>query len=577
MISWRDPVILLTVIGLCSCADPPAETASAAALASTAGLDAPLLFDAQYYASLYPDLQAAFGSDAAALRNHWLTHGIAEHRRASPIFDCGLYLALYPDVAATAGTDCAAAMTHFRDTGLPVDGRRGSVELDVRTYLATYADLRAAFGAAGYQAAASHFMTHGLWEEGRAGSNELDIAYYVCHDADLTNAFAGNYRGAVEHWATLGLPREGRRGAVHFDIQRYLANNPDVRAAFGNNFAGAMQHWLVNGIHEGRSGDPGDGGGSSPLCAAGTPVDLHATTTTAATGFPTTWFGFPIPDGGIGYTGLNGSVSVSNSANIYAEVLFIVGYLPSGTCISGQWPSSTPQFGPPGLVNLTNLIVKAPTAGTYSSPANFALPGNPPISHCLMIGLNGGTVAAPHNVTSTSNLTLRYAAPPAARTIAGAGGEFCFGQNWGCQRATTNNALSFANVTPITQPQRLVALFGNISDSTFDGSSSFGAPPAGPWTATNDFYIYHGAECTALGASGGVAGPANFYAQIPADAIHLLSKPVSGNRISAAAVPVFQPLSVQLAAGDCLVTLYGLQGGVAGGFDNETQVFALLQ
>lgn len=38
---------------------------------------------------------------------------------------------------------------------------------------------------------------------------------------------------------------------------------------------------------------------------------------------------------------------------------------------------------------------------------------------------------------------------------------------------------------------------------------------------------------------------------------------------------MFQPLSVQLAAGDCLVTLYGIEGG--GAFDNETQVFALLQ
>jgi hypothetical protein len=152
---------------------------AAPAAVTTTGLDTPLLFDAQYYASLYPDLQAAFGSDQSALRNHWLTHGIAEHRRASPIFDCGLYLALYSDLAAAFGNDCAAAMTHFRDTGLPAEARRGSVEFDVAFYLANYADLRAAFGATGYQAAAAHFMTHGLWEEGRAGSSELDVAYYV--------------------------------------------------------------------------------------------------------------------------------------------------------------------------------------------------------------------------------------------------------------------------------------------------------------------------------------------------------------------------------------------------------------
>ena len=58
--------------------------------------------------------------------------------------------------------------------------------------------------------------------------------------------------------------------------------------------------------------------------------------------------------------------------------------------------------------------------------------------------------------------------------------------------------------------------------------------------------------------------------------MHLLSVPLSGSGIGVSETPVFQALSnVQLAAGDCLVTLWGLQGG--GGFDNETQVFALVR
>ncbi len=68
---------------------------SDADVSSTDGLDAPLLFDAQYYSSLYGDLQTAFGGDQAALRAHWLDHGIQEGRRASPIFDCSSYFALY--------------------------------------------------------------------------------------------------------------------------------------------------------------------------------------------------------------------------------------------------------------------------------------------------------------------------------------------------------------------------------------------------------------------------------------------------------------------------------------------------
>jgi hypothetical protein len=209
-------------------------------------------------------------------------------------------------------------------------------------------------------------------------------------------------------------------------------------------------------------------------------------------------------------------------------------------------------------------------------PVNFTVPSNQPISNCLMIGLNGGTGGASHPVTSASNLGLRYTSAPSEVSMIGANGEFCFGQSTGCQLATTNNALSFAVVRPISQSGRITALFGNISDSTFDGTSKFGPPPTGPWTATNDFYIYHAAACAAVGAvSSGIAGPGNFYAQVPADAIHLLSVPVSGNGIGASHAPVFQLLSTPVTAGDCLVTLFGMQG--SGAFDNETQVFALIQ
>jgi hypothetical protein len=301
-------------------------------------------------------------------------------------------------------------------------------------------------------------------------------------------------------------------------------------------------------------------------------IDLNATATTSATGFPTSWFGFPLPAGATSYAGLTGTVSVTNSADIYSEVLFIVGYLPSGSCTSGLWPASTPEYGPPGFVNLTNLIVKAPTMGSFSVPVDFTLPETAPIASCALIGLNGGTVSSTHAVTSTSTLSLRYEKTPADATVEGIGGEYCFGQDWGCQGATTDDSRSFARVHSITKATTLTALFGDISDSTFDGTSSFGAPPAGAWTAKNDFYVYHGAECgTVTAADAGSGG--DFYASIPPDATHLLSVPLSGNGIGVSTRGVFQPLSVPLANGDCIVTLWGLEGG--GGFDNETQISAL--
>ena len=318
---------------------------------------------------------------------------------------------------------------------------------------------------------------------------------------------------------------------------------------------------------------PADCNGTN--CTWPSPNALTGSTRTSVTGFPTAWYGFPIA-GAQSFASLSGSVTVTNSANLYAEVLFILQYLPMGACTSGSWPSSTPEFGPPGAQPLAQFIVKAPTEGTFTVPISLTLAGGLPMSSCVLLGLNGGPVSATHDVVSSASLSLSFTAPPGpAQSVLGMGGEFCFGQSWGCQAATTNDDQSFANVTPVTQPTQLVALYGDISDSTFDGTSTFGAPPADAWTATNDFYVYHGAECAAFGVPSGTAGPGDYYASIPADATHLLSVPRSGSGVGVSEASLYQPFSnVSLAAGDCLVTLWGLQGG--GGFDNETQIFALV-
>jgi hypothetical protein len=346
----------------------------------------------------------------------------------------------------------------------------------------------------------------------------------------------------------------------------YTTSSAEVTSAEGGGYAMQTSPGYV------WSADCGGTG-----CTWPSPVQMVGSALATATGFPTAWYGFPIHAGPQSFASLQGTVSVTNSENLYAEVLFILQYLPTGTCTDGLWPASTPEYGPPGGQPLGQFIVKAPTQGTFTVPIDFTLPGGLPMSSCVLLGLNGGPVSTTHAVTSAASLTLAYtAAQSPAQSVLGAGGEFCFGQSWGCQAATTNDAQSFANVTPVTQAQTLVALYGDISDSTFDGTSSFGAPPAGAWTGTNDFYVYHGAECSSFGVASGTAGPGSYTASIPADAIHLLSVPLSGSGIGVSEKPVFQSFSgVSLAAGDCLVTLWGLQGG--GGFDNETQVFALVR
>ena len=96
-------------------------------------------------------------------------------------------------------------------------------------------------------------------------------------------------------------------------------------------------------------------------------VDMVGSTTTAATGFPTTWYGFPIEPGNQSFSALAGTVSVTNSADIYSEVLFILEVLPSG-CSPGMLPASTPEYGPPGAAGLVNFIVKSPERGHVQPP-----------------------------------------------------------------------------------------------------------------------------------------------------------------------------------------------------------------
>jgi hypothetical protein len=312
-------------------------------------------------------------------------------------------------------------------------------------------------------------------------------------------------------------------------------------------------------------------------CTWPSPIQVNASALTTVTGFPTAWYGFPVPPGGKTLETLTGQLAIQNAQNLYSEVLFIVSYLPSGACTIGRWPATTPEFGPPGSIGLAQFIVKNPNAGAVNLPLGFTLPGGLPFSGCLMVGLNGGPVSMTQDVISVANLSLSYAGPSTpAQSIIGMGGEFCFGQNWGCQAATTDNTKSFAYVSPtITSPLKLVAMYGSISDSTFDGTSGFGPLPSGAWTALNDFFIYHGAECAAVGPGGNTTGPGNFYSAIPADAVPLMSVPITGNGRGVSNVPIFKPLTgVTLQPGDCLVTLWGLQSD--GAFDNETQVIGLV-
>src|ERR1700685_1301177 len=123
--------------------------------------------------------------------------------------------------------------------------------------------------------------------------------------------------------------------------------------------------------------------GASPTVPGGTNMttSFSFTTTTSAPPFLTLWKGYPIPSGDINLVSLAGTVSVNNSENVFAEMLFFVEYLPSGSCPSSE---SAPEYGPTGQQTLWSDMIKAPTAGTFSVPVNFTLPAGEYVTNCLM-------------------------------------------------------------------------------------------------------------------------------------------------------------------------------------------------
>lgn len=75
------------------------------------------VFDAAYYAANNADVKNAYGTNADALYNHFLTYGVKEGRLASPVFNAKYYLNSNESVQQACGTDRTAALLHYAETG----------------------------------------------------------------------------------------------------------------------------------------------------------------------------------------------------------------------------------------------------------------------------------------------------------------------------------------------------------------------------------------------------------------------------------------------------------------------------
>jgi len=279
---------------------------------------------------------------------------------------------------------------------------------------------------------------------------------------------------------------------------------------------------------------------------------------------------------------LNGTLSLKNDDATFSEVLWLLVYW------QGECPAHDINLSKAAGV-LWSDILKNPTQSDSSFPVNLVFPQPLPATGC--IGLYyGGAALLRGKVTMWADLNLTYqsiTSNPNMIVNVG-GGEYCFGQDWGCQNATVIDGEAFAVPTKLTMSGHLLEIYGNISDSTFDGTSDYGPLPTGAaWGSINDFYLLPGG-CGIFAAnlnSEGFPNPAplaTLHDWLPKDALHLLSVPQvdrilpsdTGKAALQNQIQSIFSVPVKVDAGDCMLTIFGRTGN--GATDNETQVNALM-
>lgn len=145
-----------------------AVVAGAVAAAGTAPVCAAGLrdiFDADYYAGRYGDLQVVIGNNKEKLFSHFLQYGLKEGRCMSPVLDVVKYRQTYEDLNAAFGDNWDAYVQHYITRGIQ-EKRISGGTFDPVAYAALYRDVREAYGE-DYAAIIAHYLTHGI-REGRA-------------------------------------------------------------------------------------------------------------------------------------------------------------------------------------------------------------------------------------------------------------------------------------------------------------------------------------------------------------------------------------------------------------------------
>jgi serralysin len=203
-----------------------------------------IAFDGLAYIASYPDLMKALGTDASAGLNHYLSYGYGEGRTTN--FDPLQYVASNPDLVRSLGTNTTAAEIQYITSGY--NDHRPTATFNALEYTASNPDLIKALGD-NVAAAESHYITYG-YGEGRA-TTSFNALEYIASSPDLIKAFGENLAGATRHYIDYGYG-EGR-ATTSFDALKYIASYGDLIKTYGEDVVGATKQYIDSGYAAGRT------------------------------------------------------------------------------------------------------------------------------------------------------------------------------------------------------------------------------------------------------------------------------------------------------------------------------------
>lgn len=227
------------------------------------GVDYSLVFNAEDYAAMNPDIANAYGKDVKKLLWHFVNYGMKEGRRANITFDVKYYKSHSADLVKLYGNATQRYYAHFMYYGVD-ENRQGSAEFSAQAYRNNYQDMNKAYGN-NWRGYYTHFSKYG-YKEGRIADRQVtnywngtdysavfDSEYYAIANPDLKRAFGDSTEKLLKHFVNYGMA-EGRVASAEFDPAVYRSRYKDLDKAFGNNWVKYYRHYLFTGIAEGRTG-----------------------------------------------------------------------------------------------------------------------------------------------------------------------------------------------------------------------------------------------------------------------------------------------------------------------------------